>query len=66
MLESAVANAKYLKNVEPASLFVKEIRVDQGSTYKYFKPGAMGRSQAYKRRTSHASVILESVAKIEE
>ena len=60
MLESAVANAKHLKNVEIPALVIKDIRVDQGPTYKYYKPGAMGRSNAQKTRFSHISVVLES------
>ncbi len=63
MLESALANAKYLHNVEPMQLIIKDIRIDQGPTHRYFKPGAMGRSHILRKRLSHASVILESVEK---
>lgn len=60
MVESAVANAKDLKNINPHSLSIQEIRVDEGPTFRYFKPGAMGRSNKYKRRISHMSVVLVS------
>jgi len=66
MLESALANAKHLHNVEPAQLTIKDIRVDQGPSYRYFKPGAMGRSSMYRKRLSHASIILEFAEKKEE
>lgn len=66
MIESAAANAKQLKNVERESLIVKEIRVDQGPTVRYFKPGAMGRANVQKKRFSHLSVILEPKGKKKE
>jgi large subunit ribosomal protein L22 len=59
-IESAVANAKSLKNVAPDALIVKEIRVDHGPTHRYYKPGAMGRAMIQRKRLSHISVILES------
>lgn len=62
VVASAVANASHLKNVSASDLFIKEIKVDEGPSQKYFKPGAMGRTSVYKRRSSHMSVILETVA----
>ncbi len=66
MIESAAANAKNLQNIDPAGLFVKIIQIDEGPSHRYYRPGAMGRSNVYKRRLSHASVVLEPVAKKEE
>jgi len=65
VIESAVANAKNLANVDAAQLMIKDIRVDQGPAVRYFKPGAMGRSNVYKRRFSHISVVLEQIGKKE-
>ena len=65
MIESAAANARYLANIELEKLTIKEIRVDQGPTIRYFKPGAMGRAASQKRRMSHMKIILESVEKKE-
>lgn len=62
-LESAVANANNLDSVSKEDLFVKEIRIDQGPTIKYFKPGAMGRSNPYRKRMSHISIIVDSTRK---
>ena len=59
-LESALANAKSLKNIDPSDLSVKEIRIDQGPIHRYFKPGAMGRAMIQRKRLCHISVILES------
>ncbi len=61
VLESAVANAKQLDNCQPSALIVREIRVDEGPSFRYFKPGAMGRAQTQRRRMSHIRVILENV-----
>lgn len=61
VLASAVANAKNLENVSPVDLVIKDIRVDQGPMYRYFKAGAMGRANINKKRLSHMSVVLESI-----
>ena len=63
MIESAAANAKDLHNIAMSDLKIIDIRIDHGPMYKYFKPGAMGRSNVYRKRFSHASVILEPLAK---
>ena len=41
------------------ALMIKDIRVDQGPIFRYFKPGAMGRANIQRKRFSHMSVILE-------
>lgn len=61
VIESAVANAKSLQNVEVDNLVVKIICVDQGPTHRYFKPGAMGRANPCRKRLSHISVVLEKI-----
>jgi hypothetical protein len=38
MIESAVANAKYLRNVDADKLIIKDLRVDQGPMFRYYKP----------------------------
>jgi large subunit ribosomal protein L22 len=60
LIESAVANAKHLQGVEGTDLQVKAIVVDQGKTFRYFKPGSMGKAAPQRRRFSHISVVLES------
>ena len=61
VLESAVANAKSVHWIERSNLRIKEIKVDQGPMYKYFRAGAMGRSNIYRRRFSHIVVELDPV-----
>jgi large subunit ribosomal protein L22 len=61
---SAVANAKHSStDLQASDLMIKDIRVDQGPILKYFKPGAMGRSNIQRKRFSHISVTLEVKAK---
>jgi len=62
-IESAAANAKNLQSVDFNGLIIKDIRVDEGPMFRYFKPGAMGRANIQRRRLSHISVVLEPVTK---
>jgi len=66
MIQSAAANALQLGKFEAEHLVVKEIRIDQGPIFRYFKPGAMGRANPQKKRLSHLSVIVESIEKKKE
>src|SRR5476649_2646446 len=59
LVESVVANAKNSKNVGIEELSVKEVRVDQGPIFRYFKPGAQGRAMPQRKRLSHISIIME-------
>jgi large subunit ribosomal protein L22 len=62
-IESAAANAKNLNNVDTSTLFVKEIRIDQGPIQRSFKPAAMGRAMPQRKRLCHVSVVLEQKVK---
>lgn len=62
-LESAVANAKHTKQVEPRGLQIKDIRIDHGPMHRYVKPGAMGRAMVHRKRLCHISIILETKKK---
>lgn len=61
LIESAAANAKSLQNLDSTDLVITDIRVDQGPMFRYFKPGAMGRANIYRKRLSHISIIVEPV-----
>jgi large subunit ribosomal protein L22 len=58
LLASAVANAKNNFQIEADSLFVKEIRVDQGFVMKRQMPVSRGSAHPIKKRTSHVSIVL--------
>ena len=64
VIQSAVANANNLQEFSSENLTISEIKVDQGPTHKYFKPGAMGRSKILRKRLSHITVVLKPVDKI--
>ena len=61
LIESAYANAKNVDSsvTSAQEMNIKEIKVDQGPTVKYFKPAAMGRSSVQRKRLSHMEIILE-------
>ena len=61
IIKSAADNAKNLQSIEAVDLFIKEVRIDQGPIFRYFKPGAMGRANPQRKRLSHMSVIVESI-----
>lgn len=64
LVDSAVANAKHNFNIEKDNLFIKEIRVDEGTTMKRWMPGARGRAFPFKRRTCRVFVALDEKGKI--
>ena len=61
VLDSAIANATNNHNLDPQSLFVSEAFVDEGPTMKRFRPRAQGRAFRIRKRTSHITVVVESV-----
>lgn len=63
LLRSAVANAKNNFKLNPETLVIKEIRVDQGPMLKRFMPRAMGRATPIHKKMSHVSIVLESKEK---
>jgi large subunit ribosomal protein L22 len=58
LIESAVANAENNHGLDIDTLWVREIRVDEGPTLKRFRPRAQGRAFRIRKRTSHVSVVL--------
>ena len=61
VLDSAIANATNNHNLNPDSLVVSEAYVDEGPTMRRFRPRAQGRAYRIRKRTSHITVVLESV-----
>ena len=61
MLDSAIANATNNFNLDPDTLVVREAYVDEGPTLKRFRPRAQGRAYRIRKRTSHITVVVESV-----
>lgn len=58
IIRSALANAEHNANLNVDTMFVKEILVNEGPTWKRFMPRAQGRATNIRKRTSHITVIL--------
>ncbi len=58
LIESAIANAENNHGLDIDTLWLKEVRVDEGPTLKRFRPRAQGRAFRVRKRTSHVSVVL--------
>jgi len=58
VVKSATANAENNLQMNKDELFVTACYVDQGPTYKRYKPRAMGRADIMRRRTSHITVVV--------
>ncbi len=62
-VRSALANLLQMDEaakVDPADVFIKEIRVDEGATLRRWRPRAMGRATRIRKRTSHLTVVVEA------
>ncbi len=57
-IKSASANAENNYNLNPKTLRIEEIRVDEGSTLKRMRPRAKGASAAILHRSSHLVVSV--------
>lgn len=62
VIASAAANAQNNLDLDPSTLVVATAYVDEGATLKRFQPRAQGRAFRIRKRTSHITVIVESVA----
>lgn len=60
-LESAIANAKNNNKIDRENLYIKKIDVTCGTAFKRQRAVARGMSHAYKKRTSHIRVVLETI-----
>ncbi|MFC3492027.1 MULTISPECIES: 50S ribosomal protein L22 [Glycomyces] len=61
VIASAQANAENNLGLDPESLLVSEIKVDEGPTMRRYRPRAHGRAYRINKRTSHITVVVESV-----
>ncbi|MDO8557389.1 MAG: 50S ribosomal protein L22 [Candidatus Jorgensenbacteria bacterium] len=58
LLRSAVANAKNTMKLDPGTMYVKEIRVDQGPKLRRWTPRARGGGARIEKKTSHVSLVI--------
>src|SRR6266480_6037556 len=66
VLKSAVANAEQNPGIIEENLVVKRAWVDEGPTLKRFRPRAYGRATQIRKRTSHITLVVESLEKVGE
>ena len=60
VLKSAVANAEHNHGLRADELYVSAAYVDEGPTFKRFKPRARGRADRINKRTCHVTVIVDN------
>lgn len=63
VIKSAASNAKQQYGVENDQLKIAQIYADEGFVMKRFKARAFGRAGGIMKRTSHISVVLETIEK---
>jgi large subunit ribosomal protein L22 len=61
VLDSAIANAEHNHDLDPSTLVVSEAYVDEGPTLKRFRPRAYGRATRVRKRTSHVTLVVETM-----
>jgi len=61
LLNSAVANAEQQPGVVAENLMVSKAWVDEGPTLKRFRPRAYGRASRIRKRTSHITVVVQTI-----
>ena len=66
VLNSAVANAEQVSAgaVAPTNLRVARAFVDEGPTLRRYRPRAQGRATRIRKRTSHITVVVESIGEV--
>ncbi|MGI8879486.1 MAG: 50S ribosomal protein L22 [Jatrophihabitans sp.] len=62
VLASAIANAEHNFSLDGDTLFVSRAYVDEGPTMKRFRPRAQGWAFRIRKRTSHITIEVESIA----
>ena len=61
LIDSAIANAELKEEIDIDNLYIHKIFVDEGPTWKRFRPRAMGRYTRILKRTCHITVILDEI-----
>lgn len=59
VLYSAISNAEQNSSLDVDSLYVKNIQIDEGPSWKRIRPRAMGRATRILKRTSHITIIVD-------
>lgn len=62
VLRSAYSNAEQNNNLAKDQLYVSQVYVGPGSTFKRYCPRAMGRASTIHKRTSNVTVMVKKVS----
>ncbi len=62
LLKSAVANAVHNHKMDPNSLVISTIYVNEGVVLKRWMPRAQGRATPLRKRSSHITIVLNGEA----
>jgi large subunit ribosomal protein L22 len=60
VVASAVANAEHNARLDAETLVIRDAYVDEGPTFKRFRPRAQGRAYRIRKRTSHITVVVQA------
>lgn len=61
-INTALSDAKNNFGIEPDGLYISEIRVDEGPSYKRYKEGGKGSYRPFHRKSSHIYVCLTEIS----
>ena len=64
VVHSAQANAEHNHNYKPDSLFIKQISVTPGPSFKRYRPAAHGRALPFLRRSCHIRVVVDGEQRV--
>lgn len=61
LLRSAIADAVHNFKINKENLYIKTLRVDEGSALKRWSSRAFGRASRLTKRVSHISIVLDEI-----
>jgi len=63
LLKQALANAHHNFQLAKDTLYISEIRVDEGPKLKRWRPRARGQASEIQKKTSHVTLVLDEIEK---
>jgi large subunit ribosomal protein L22 len=61
LVNSAIANAEQKPGVVADNLWISRAWVDEGPTLRRYRPRAYGRATRVRKRTSHVTVVVQTM-----
>jgi large subunit ribosomal protein L22 len=61
LVNSAIANAEQTPGIVADNLWISRAWVDEGPTLRRFRPRAYGRATKVRKRTSHVTVVVQTM-----